>query len=205
MDDGALPEADRVAAWLRANPDFLAERPELYRLLAPPRRIHGEVLADHMAAMLTAERHANQSLAASTRAEDGFVHRAQQAVLALIAATDPAEAVAHEWPALLGMEDCILAGEGTPMPHRRILPPGLVNIMLPGDRDNLVRDEPETSTLLHGEAAALIARDALVRLPLPGAPIMLVLGARDAAALPRSGAAQPLRFLAGAIAARLLR
>ncbi|MBO1073570.1 hypothetical protein [Roseomonas marmotae] len=199
MTDGA----DRVAAWLRANPSFLAERPELYRLLAPPHRIHGEGLADHMAAMIAAERAANRELAATARAEDGFVHRAQRAVVALIAAPDAAEAVAQEWPALLGLEHCTLAGEGTHAPHRVHLPPGTVEALLPSGRDTLLRDNPADPALLHGEAAALITRDALARLPLPGPPVMLVLGARREAALPRSGAAPQLRFLAAALVAAL--
>ncbi|MCG7359986.1 hypothetical protein MHZ93_01795 [Roseomonas sp. ACRSG] len=197
--------ADRVAAWLRANPSFLAERPDLYRLLMPPRRIHGEGLADHMAAMLDAERAANRDLAASARAEESFVHRAQRAVVALIAAPDAAEAVSQEWPALLGLDHCALADEGMPAPHRRSLPPGTVQALLPSGRDTLLRDDPSDAALLHGEAAPLIARDALARLPLPGTPRMLVLGARQPAALPRGSAAPPLRFLAAALAAALSR
>src|SRR5689334_21904255 len=50
-DDGAF-----VERFLRANPGWLAERLELYRVLTPPARVHGERLADHMAAMLRAER-----------------------------------------------------------------------------------------------------------------------------------------------------
>jgi hypothetical protein len=203
-DPGASPGSDQVAAWLRANPSFLAERPELYRLLTPPRRIHGEGLADHMAAMIQAERTATQNLAASARAEDGFVRRTQQAVLALIVAEDAAEAVSHEWPALLGLEHCALADEGIPAPHRQQVPAGTVQALLPNGRDTLLRDNPADATLLHGEAAALIARDALARVALPtGAPLMLVLGAREASALPRSGAGPQLRFLAAALAARL--
>ncbi|EHM00229.1 hypothetical protein HMPREF9946_02715 [Acetobacteraceae bacterium AT-5844] len=207
MENGAPPtdEADKVAAWLRANPSFLAERPELYRLLTPPRRIHGEGLADHMAAMIAAERAATQNLAASARAEDGFVRRTQQAVLALIAATDPAEAVSHEWPALLGLEHCTLADEGLPSPHRQRLPTGTVEALLPSGRETLLRDHPTDAPLLHGEAAALITRDALARLPMNGTPTVLVLGAREASALPRSGAGPQLRFLAAALAARLYR
>ena len=34
-----------VAAFLRANPHFLAEHLDLYRVLAPPQRVHGDVLA----------------------------------------------------------------------------------------------------------------------------------------------------------------
>jgi len=201
---GASPGSEQVAAWLRAHPSFLAERPELYRLLTPPRRIHGEGLADHMAAMIQAERTATQDLAASARAEDGFVRRTQQAVLALIAAADPAEAVAHEWPALLGLEHCTLADEGIPASHRQHLPAGTVRTLLPSGRDTLLRDHPTDASLLHGEAAALICRDALARIPMPaGPPLMLVLGAREASALPRSGAGPQLRFLAAALAARL--
>ena len=48
--------ASVVAAFLRAHPRFWPSTRELYRLLAPPQRVHGEVLADHMAAMLRAER-----------------------------------------------------------------------------------------------------------------------------------------------------
>jgi uncharacterized protein YigA (DUF484 family) len=197
--------ADHIAAWLRANPSFLAERPDLYRLLTPPRRIHGEGLTDHMAAMLDAERAANRDLAATVRAEDSFVHRAQRAVVALIAAPDAAEAVFHEWPALLALDHCVLACEGIPAAHRISLPPGTVDALLPAGRETLLRDNPPDAALLHGEAAALITRDALARLPLPGAPAMLVLGARQAGALPPGGAAPPLRFLAAALAAALRR
>ena len=49
---GNRPEqAALVAAFLRANPGWLAEHPELYQVLAPPLRVHGEGLADHMAAI----------------------------------------------------------------------------------------------------------------------------------------------------------
>ena len=61
---------EAVAAFLRAHPEFLAERPELYRALTPPRRVHGEALADHMAAMLIAEREYAGAMA--ERVIDGF-------------------------------------------------------------------------------------------------------------------------------------
>jgi hypothetical protein len=61
VDSGA------VAAFLRAHPGFLAENVELYRVLTPPERVHGEVLADHMAAMVRAER--AQSVALAERAD----------------------------------------------------------------------------------------------------------------------------------------
>ena len=40
---GPTVTAEQVADFLRAHPHFLAESPELYRMLAPPARVHGEV------------------------------------------------------------------------------------------------------------------------------------------------------------------
>ncbi|MGH7115569.1 MAG: hypothetical protein ACREE9_13865, partial [Stellaceae bacterium] len=60
-------QEEQVVAFLRARPRFLAERPDLYRVLAPPRRVHGEQLADHMAAMIEAGR--EHASAMSARAE----------------------------------------------------------------------------------------------------------------------------------------
>jgi uncharacterized protein YigA (DUF484 family) len=196
---------DDVAAWLRDHPGFLAGRPDLYRLLTPPRRVHGDGLADHMAAMITAERAATRHLAEAAREGGGFAARTQSAVLALIASRDPAETVVQEWPALLGLEHCAVASEAPPAAHRLFLPAGSVARLLPAGRDTLVRATPTELPLLHAEAAALVLRDALALVPLPGAPTLLVLGARHEAALPSRGASMQLQFLAAALAAALAR
>jgi len=66
-----------------------------------------------------------------------------------------------------------------------------------------VRDAVRTP-LLHGEAAALVGREALVRVPLPDAPALLALACRDGRAL--AGAATPvLAFLGQAIAVAVAR
>ncbi|MFC0410774.1 hypothetical protein [Roseomonas elaeocarpi] len=201
-------EAGRVAAWLTARPGFLADRPALYRRLVPPRRVHGERLADHMAAMLGAERDAARAITEAARSGGGLQLRVQRAVLALIAPAgrhgDPAEVIAAEWPALLGLDSVAVAGSGTPARHLRPLPAGLATQLLPPGREWRLRDAtpdglPEAN-LLHGEAAPLILRDALLRLP---AGRLLVLGTREAAMLPERGAGQALLFLARAAAAAL--
>ena len=46
--DAELPAASAVAAFLRVHPEFLAEHPDLYRVLDPPRRVHGERMADQL-------------------------------------------------------------------------------------------------------------------------------------------------------------
>ena len=69
--------AEEVAAYLARHPDFLAARPELYRLLAPPRRVHGETLAPEplyaLQARASRERDVLEMCVASSR--DAFVPR----------------------------------------------------------------------------------------------------------------------------------
>ena len=173
-------EAARIEAWLRAHPAFLAERPGLYAVLAPPQRFHGEVLADHMAAIIAAGRAEWRQVLDAGRARDAFAARIGEAVLALMQATDARDCLLHACPALLGLEHADL------LPRRAEAP-------------LLLRDVPQASADWHGAAAPLIRREALLDL---GAET-LVLGARDPAALPN--APESLRLLARAAAAALAR
>ncbi len=201
-------DAAEIAAWLRGHPRFLAERPELYRWLAPPERVHGERLADHMAAMLRAERARAAAMAeradgvlAAGRAAAGLSARVQEAVLALIRAEHPAECVAAELPALLGVDAASLCAEA-PLPGTRPLPPGTVARLL-GGRAVLFRDLPDETRLLHAEAAELARHDALVRVPGEGPAALLALVARDSGALDPGQGAGALAFLGRAVAAAL--
>lgn len=200
-EDGREAEAARVAAYLSAHPGFLSERPALYRSLHPPRRVHGENLADHMAALLAAARAETGQVAEAARAGQDLTIRAATAVAALIGTPDALAAVSGEWPALLGLECAGLAAEGPPSPGLRDLPAGAVARLTEG-REVLLRDLPAEAALLHGEAHPLIIRDALVRLPGP-LPRILVLGAREAGRLPARGATAPLRLLAHALSRAL--
>lgn len=231
-----VPE-EAVAAFLRENPDFLARHPDLYRALTPPRRVHGEVFADHMAAMLAAERARVHSLedevraaVADGRAGFGLMLRVRLAVLALMRARDVPETVTQELPALMGLESCTLAAEPAavrpPLPPRRggalawaeldavavpragvlPLPHGTVLRLIGRGRDAVVRSDPTERELLHAEAAQLITRDALVRVPVwCGTPCLLALGARNPSALPARQAGSTLAFLGRAVAAALAR
>lgn len=209
----AQPGAEEVEAFLLRNPDFLAERPDLYRHLSPPRRVHGERIADHMAAMIAAERRRARTLEAEMdavltagRAGNGLTVRVRLSVLALMRCHDVAETVTHELPALLGIESCTLLSEGPDRRGMGPLPRGTVARLLGPGRDVVVRTQPEELELLHQEAAALVARDALVRVPVwPGKPCLLALGARDASGLPARQVGATLAFLGRAVAAALTR
>ena len=185
-----------VEAFLRAHPAWLAQQPGLYALLEPPRRCHGEPLTDHMAAMLARARADAAAGTADRRAADGFSHRVQEAALALMRAADPARCVRHELPALLQLDGARLLAEGA-YPGAVMLPPGAVAAAL-GRRVSLLRDGVLDPTL-HGAAAALARREALVRVALPGQPGLLALACRDGTGLAGAGGAA-LGFLAQAVA-----
>ena len=210
LSRGVTPEL--VEAWLRDHPDFLAQRPDLYLELEPPMRVHGERMADHMAAMLAAARvhvrevDADMQAALSTgRAGLGLAARVGEAVLALMRAPDPLECVSHELPALLGVDSCHVGCEATARKHVVRLPPGTLSQLLPPGRDAIVRVTPMHVEMLHREAAPLVKRDALARVPAPGGqPMLLAVGARDPDALPTTGA-ESLAFLGRAVGAALAR
>jgi hypothetical protein len=196
-----------VETFLRANPSFLAARPELYRVLAPPQRVHGEALADHMTAMVRIERAhaaAQQERAElvlhAGRAAAGIAERIHEAVLALIAAPDPADCVTQELPHLLGVDAAALCCEGF-RPRWRSLPPGAVAALMRG-KQVISRDRPADAVLLHAEAALLAERDVLVRLPTDE-PLLLALVSRDPASLPGAQGTQYFGFL-GRVLARLI-
>ncbi len=200
-------DGEDVAAFLRANPHWLRDNPEMYQVLHPPRRLHGEALADHMAAMLAREReHARaacaraDSVLAAGRAAAGLAARVQEAVLALIRAPDPAEFVHAELPALLGLDaaslcaDLCTIGGGQ---AGRLLPTGTVARVL-GQREVVFREAPADARLLHGAAAPLARVDALVRVD---AGSLLALASRDRSRLHPGQGMRPLAFLGRAVAA----
>lgn len=205
-DGERLPAArdggDRVvAAFLRANPGWLAAHPELYAVLDPPRRLHGEAMADHMAAMLDQARRHGTDAAAGRRAAESFTSLVQDAVIALMRAPDPAWCLQNDVPGLLRVESVRLSAEG-PVPGASTLDPGTVDVVL-GQRCALVRDAGPHKAL-HGEAAPLTVREALVRVPLATAPALLAIAARDPVGLD-GASTQNLAFLGQAAAAALER
>ena len=204
---GEKVDAEAVGAFLRAHPRFLTDQPELYRLLAPPQRVHGEVLADHMAAMVRAERAHAAAMAeradgvlAAGRAAAGMTARVHEAVLALIGAGDIAECVAVAFPALLAVDAAALCSE-TGLPGTRKLPRGTVARLL-GGRSVTHRSDADEARMLHGEAAALARHDALVLVP-GEPPALLALSAREHWTLDPAQGAGALAFLGRAVAAAL--
>jgi uncharacterized protein YigA (DUF484 family) len=188
----AIPDAE-IVRFLETQPDFLARHPALYLTLTPPARVHGERMADHMAAMLEASRRQNATLQEGVRrrrAGRSLGDRINQALLGLIRAADPLEWIETELAATLAIDSAqLLLGDAAE--------PGLLN-----DRDIVFRDHP-TDASLHGPAADLVSRDVLIRIrPGFGPPGVLALGSRDGG-LPGPGMEAKLALLASALEAAL--
>jgi uncharacterized protein YigA (DUF484 family) len=194
-------EAAFVEAFLRANPAWLAEHVELYGVLTPPARVHGEGLADHMAAMVQAQRERADVLLAAGRSAAGVASRVQEAVLALLRSSDPADCVSGEMPAILAVDAAHLCFESD-HPGGRSLPVGTVSRVLDG-RQVVFRNAPSDARLLHAEAAGLARHDALVRVPGEGPPALIALLARSPDVLDPAQGRGPLAFLGRAVAAAL--
>ena len=184
-------QAADVERFLRDHPAWLASRPELYRRMEPPHRVYGETLADHMHAMLRAERARTAAALAvvpARRAAASLATRVQDAVLALLRAADPVECVEHEWPDLLAV-DAVSWVRGAEAQ-------GVIDAL--GRLDAIVRPAEPATRRLHGSAAALARIEALVRVRPDG---LLLIANRDTSGLDASAAGE-LTFLGRAIAAR---
>jgi hypothetical protein len=207
-------EAEKfVAAWLRANPKFLAADPALYAAMDPPPRIHGERVADHMAARIAAAEARAARLStmmngvlAASRANAAAAERIQRAVLELLRARDVMGAIGA-LPELLGLESASLCADRPAPPGFRTLAEGDVVRLIPAGREATLRRTPTADAALHGEAAGLVGSEALLRLPVSpgGRPALLALGAREADAFEPGQATDLLQFLAASVAAALQR
>lgn len=205
-----------VRAFLRAHPAFLADNPDLYQVLDPPARVHGAAFADHMAAMLDAQRahatamqaQAGQILAAG-RAAASMAARVQEAVLALIeqcqAPDTLAECISAEFPRTLAVDAASLCAERLWVEASggaRALPDGAIDLLL-GPRCVAFTAPDAWRFTLHGEGGGLAAHQALIR--VPGHNALIALAARDAAVLDPSVGAASWHFLGRAVAAALAR
>jgi uncharacterized protein YigA (DUF484 family) len=198
-----LLDAAQVASYLRAHPNFLADHPDLYRTLVPPARPHGVDVADHMAAMIAAERANAAALLAASRAACGLAARVEAAVLALMRSEAVIDCIADEFPALLAVDAVSVCWEAK-RENIRELPPGMVASLL--GAAGVAWTAPHDATLLlHGEAALLARHTALIRVPLAGPPCLLALASRSLSALDPAQGSTPLAFLGRATAVALQR
>lgn len=201
-------DGDQVAAWLRENPDFLRDRPDLLAVLLPPQRRFesedggGEIvdlqdaMLDRMRTELKRREDQCNELIDAGRENLQTQSRVHAAVLALLGARSLdhlVELLTIDLAGLLHVDAVALCLEGSrvaPATNQgvRVVPRGTIEGVLGITQPVTLRADVPGDRRLFGEGAGLVRSDALLRLTVrSGAPVaLLALGSRD-----------PQRFHAG--------
>ena len=208
-------EADQVAAYLRRNPGFLNEYPELLEILSPPeRRQHGDAIVDLQTAMIERMRSENRrigalqaDLLATSRANMTTQSRIHAGVLALLEAStfeNLIQAITTDLALLLDVDVVALCVEAADSPPQRdvagvhMLFAGEVDDILGPGRDIVLVPVTHMANPVYGGGASLVRSEALLRLrPSARAPMgLLALGSRVEGRFDSSQGTEFLVFLA---------
>jgi uncharacterized protein len=210
--DGASVTSEQVAEYLRDHPDFLALRPELFKVMAPPARWTGESVVDMQRFMVETLRGELDGLRGTThevietsRSNMAFQSRTHDAVLALLAAGDIqgfVETVTDELPVLLDVDMAVIGFEPAESLELKCsdiagLDDGEVDRLVGVGRDvALIREITDAAVFAGG--AELVRSAAFARLrPGGAAPTgLLALGLRREGAFHPGQGTELLRFLA---------
>ncbi len=217
-DPAAGDQPTRVLAWLKQNPEFLSDHPELLEALAPAPRFPGDRVIDLQSVFLHRLRSENARLretmgaiigaARDNRSAQGRIHAS---VLQLLAA-EGLEAVVHaataDLPLALNVDAvsvCVEAGvSGLPLGNAagvRLLSEGAVDHYVGAGRDSMLVPSCIGEARIYGAVAGVIRSQALVRLRVgPGFPTgLLALGARERGTFRQSQGTELIVFLARAL------
>lgn len=207
--------AERVAAYLRAHPGFLAAHPELLEGQDAPRRTLGTGVADFQEFLIERLRgevrrltEAERVLVGERREARSLTERVQKATLALIAAQDLTlliEAVTIDLAVLLGVDVAALAVETDdaararePVAGVRCLTEGAVDGLIGEVRDVLIVPDGRADARVFGAGAGLVRSAVLARVGgrrgLPNA--VLGIGSRRAGRFHANVGAESFRYLA---------
>jgi len=214
-----LPTPEAVAAFLRAHPDFLSDRPELLSVITPPRTDadSGGSVVDFQAFMVERLRSQNKALANQRREivatarenlhNQGRIHRS---ILFLLDAPDFEQflqALTADLALLLDLDVVALVVEGgertvrLDIPQRiRIAAPGSVRYFTGGQKVALY-DHLPGDPMVFGEFADLVRSQLFVRLDISRSapPAMLVFGTRDEGFFQPGQGTELIEFMAGVI------
>lgn len=209
------PSADEILDWLRRNPDFVAECPELLDRIAAPQRDLGDGVADLQHAMIgklradldVAQEHQRELIAAgrANLASQSRVHDCMLAMLSANSFEQLIQTVTTDFAVLLDLDLVTLCietdGSGLPPPDTRgmqVVPAGTVSRLIGDGRTVLLRDGVEGEAEVYGGGAPLIASDALARLTIAPStpPGLIAFGSREPGRFQPGQAVELLAFLA---------
>ncbi len=218
-----MPSAERVEAFLRDNPEFLAQRPELMDVLAPPQHDHGDNVADWQAFLI--ERLRNDAcdardqenhLVEQTRRDRSLQDRIHAGALVMIGAVDLdhlVEIVTSDLAILLGVDVVMLAvettcpgGQAQVICGVRCVVEGTVERLMEADHDVIARSPAVADEGLFMGASTLVQSELLARFGGDdGLPFgVLALGSRHDDHFQQGAPVDLYRFLA-AVLERCLR
>jgi len=193
-----LPSASEVRAFLRQNPGFLNENPDLVEIITAPTRDNGKGVIDMQSFMV--ERLQNEvrglrddhgQLIAASRSNMISQARIHSAVLTILEASTfehMIEVVTTDLANMLEVEVvslCVESDRRIPaLPQLvgvHVVAPGMVDETLGPDRDIVLRERAEAEHLVFGEAVGLVRSAAMIRLPLNsfGPMAMLAFGSGE--------------------------
>ncbi len=209
------PDAEAVAGYLRRNPDFLADRPDLIAALTPPSYHQGESVVDLQRFMLESMRNEVKSLSArenrllnAAAERDASQSRVQEAVLALLEARSfehLIRTINEQVAELLDVASvrlCVETDESIPGPSGKagvvVIEPGTIDKWMRRTEDIVLVGGAPGRRAIFGPDVGKVRSYALLRLGFgPKSPgRILALGASDADGFhPRQGT-ELLAFLA---------
>ncbi len=176
---------DDVAAWLKCNPGFLNDRPDVMASLIPPENDHGEGIVDMQHFMLerlrrdlSEKQSREQALLGATKANldaQAKIHQAVRAVIEADSFNALIKIVTGKLPALFEISAasfCVESDAHLPDAAAEtgivLLPPGSLAKMMDADRTVALRADIEGDKRIFGEKAKLIRSVALLRLDIGG-------------------------------------
>lgn len=220
---GAKPDpstlsADRVAGYLRENPDFFVKHPDALTAIQAPSRDLGKGVSDLQQAMIDRLRGeidklngSQYELLSTTRANMQTQSRIHQCVLSLLRATSfeqLIQTVTTDFAVILDLDMvtlCIEAESKASLPLRTrglmMVAPGTIDAILGTDRRLILRGDIAGEPELFAGGATLVRSDALVRMSISPAtpPVLLAFGSRDPRRFETGQATELIDFLASVL------
>lgn len=206
--------ASNVKNFLKRNPDFLTENPELFTVLTPPDRSTDDEVVDFQNLMIEKiksnfeDLKNNQGQLIDTSRNNlttqAQVHEAVLALLDVERAAEISHIVTQNWVDTLHIDViriCFEEDQKTsllPLKDMSPLPAGSVKKYMGKDDIIQLRGDVEVSEEIFGPAKALIKAEALIRIPPTDQnPLgLLAFGSRDADMFYPGQGTELLRFLA---------
>ena len=218
-----LPDPAAVRAFLEANPDFLAEHPQLFEKLVPP-AAHAEAnvhdLRQFMLRRLQGEvdrlKTDRRTLIAAARANQATQARVHRAVLQILEATTfehLIHIVTTDLAQVFDVDAVTLSVEAAeePAPRRPrtqgvyVLEPGTVDDLLGADGEVLLLSATRGGTVVFGPAVHLVQSQALVRMRASSRTPdgLLALGSREPDQFQPGQGTELLQFFARTLARQI--